>query len=64
MNRTAVSLCRASTTCFIAGMAGGWLYFMANRRDGVLYAGVTSDLPKRAYQHRLGLIPGFAKHYG
>jgi len=33
-------------------MKGGWLYFMTNRRDGVLYAGVTSNLPSRAFQHR------------
>jgi predicted GIY-YIG superfamily endonuclease len=28
-------------------MAGGWVYMMANRRDGVLYVGVTGLLPKR-----------------
>ena len=26
---------------------GGWVYFMTNRRNGTLYAGVTSDLPRR-----------------
>ena len=45
-------------------MRGGWLYFMTNRRDGVLYAGVTSNLPQRAFQHREGLIRGFTKRYG
>ena len=24
-------------------MAGGWVYFMTNRRNGVLYVGVTSN---------------------
>ena len=43
---------------------GGWVYFMTNRRNGTLYAGVTSDLPRRAYQHREGLIQGFTKRYG
>jgi predicted GIY-YIG superfamily endonuclease len=28
-------------------MAGGWVYFMANKRDGTLYVGVTSNMPKR-----------------
>ena len=43
---------------------GGWVYFITNRRNGTLYAGVTSDLPRRAYQHREGLIQGFTKRYG
>jgi putative endonuclease len=43
---------------------GGWVYIMANRRNGVLYVGVTSDLPGRAYQHREGLLAGFTKRYG
>jgi putative endonuclease len=43
---------------------GGWVYLMTNRRNGTLYAGVTSDLPRRAYQHREGLIQGFTKRYG
>jgi len=46
------------------GTMGGWLYFMTNRRNGVLYTGVTSDLPRRAFEHREGLIKGFTKRYG
>jgi putative endonuclease len=42
-------------------MRGGWIYFMTNRRNGILYVGVTSDLPRRVYEHREGLIAGFAK---
>jgi predicted GIY-YIG superfamily endonuclease len=45
-------------------MAGGWVYFMTNRRNGVLYAGVTSNLPKRAWEHREGVVEGFTKRYG
>jgi putative endonuclease len=45
-------------------MAGGWVYFMTNRRNGTLYAGVTSVLPKRAYEHREGLVDGFTKQHG
>jgi predicted GIY-YIG superfamily endonuclease len=37
---------------------------VANRRNGTVYTGVTSDLPRRAYEHREGLIPGFTTKYG
>jgi putative endonuclease len=43
---------------------GGWVYFMTNRPNGILYVGVTSDLPRRAFEHREGLIDGFTKRYG
>ena len=42
----------------------GYIYIMASRRNGTLYLGVTSDLPKRTYEHRTGLIPGFTRRYG
>jgi putative endonuclease len=37
---------------------------MANRRNGAVYTGVTSDLPQRVWQHRESLIEGFTKRYG
>jgi putative endonuclease len=33
-------------------MKGGWFYFMTNRRNGILYAGVTSNLARRTYERR------------
>lgn len=39
------------------------VYIVTNRRDGVLYTGVTSNLVQRTYQHRVGLITGFTKRY-
>jgi putative endonuclease len=54
----------ASHAFFNGGMAGGWFYFMTNRRNGILYAGVTSNLPRRAFEHRAGLVEGFTKRYG
>jgi putative endonuclease len=44
-------------------MAGGFVYIMTNRRNGILYVGVTSNLPSRAYQHREGVVDGFTKRY-
>jgi predicted GIY-YIG superfamily endonuclease len=40
------------------------VYIMASRRNGTLYTGVTSNLAKRAWQHREGLLPGFTWRYG
>ncbi len=40
------------------------VYIMANKRNGTLYTGVTSNLSQRAYQHREGLTPGFTSRYG
>jgi len=40
------------------------VYIMANRRNGTLYVGVTSDLSKRVWQHREGSVEGFTARYG
>ena len=40
------------------------VYIMANRRNGTLYTGVTSDLTQRSWQHREGAGAGFTKRYG
>ncbi len=40
------------------------VYIMASKRNGTLYAGVTSNLAERAWQHRAGIVPGFTKRYG
>jgi putative endonuclease len=39
-------------------------YMMANRKNGTIYVGVTSDLITRAAQHREGQTPGFTARYG
>jgi predicted GIY-YIG superfamily endonuclease len=40
------------------------VYIMANKRNGTIYTGVTSNLTQRVYQHREGLTPGFTSRYG
>jgi putative endonuclease len=45
-------------------MQGGWVYILASAPNGILYVGVTSDLVRRIYEHREGLVPGFTKKYG
>jgi putative endonuclease len=38
-------------------------YLLASGPDGVLYAGVTSDIWGRMGEHKQGLFPGFTKRY-
>jgi putative endonuclease len=40
-----------------------FVYIVASRRNGTLYTGVTSNLPKRAFEHRQGLVTGFSARY-
>ena len=40
------------------------VYMMASGRNGTLYVGVTSDLVRRAWQHREGALAGFTAQYG
>jgi putative endonuclease len=45
-------------------MKPGYVYIMASARNGTLYIGVTSDLAKRAWEHRNGVVRGFTRKYG
>ncbi len=40
-----------------------FVYILTNWDDSVLYIGVTSNLPRRLYEHRNGLVDGFTKKY-
>jgi putative endonuclease len=39
------------------------VYILANKRNGTLYVGVTSDVVRRVWQHRSGEIDSFTARY-
>ena len=39
------------------------VYILANKRNGTLYTGVTSNLRRRIGEHRSGAVPGFTMKY-
>jgi putative endonuclease len=40
------------------------VYILASRRNGTLYVGVTSDLARRAFEHRSDVVASFTRKYG
>jgi putative endonuclease len=40
-----------------------YTYMTASKRNGTLYVGVTSNIKRRIYEHKNGLIDGFTKKY-
>ena len=41
----------------------GFVYILTNKNNTTLYTGVTSNLPKRIYEHKNKLVDGFSKKY-
>ena len=39
------------------------IYIMANKKNGAIYTGITSNLAKRIYEHKSKVIGGFTKRY-
>ena len=39
------------------------VYIMTSRPFGPVYTGVTSNLPRRVWEHREGVAPGFTKEH-
>ena len=40
-----------------------YVYILTNKKNGILYTGVTSNLIKRVLEHRLKIESGFAERY-
>ncbi|MFD0993249.1 GIY-YIG nuclease family protein [Tenacibaculum geojense] len=40
-----------------------YVYLITNRKDGVLYIGVTNNLERRMFEHKNKLVEGFSKRY-
>lgn len=41
-----------------------YVYILASKRNGTLYIGVISDLVRRTWEHREGVVSGFSAKYG
>ena len=39
------------------------VYILTSDRNGTLYVGATSNLIKRVWEHKNGMVPGFTKRY-
>ncbi len=40
-----------------------YVYILTNKTNAVMYIGITSDLPRRLYEHKSELTKGFTKKY-
>ena len=40
-----------------------FVYIVTNKKNGVLYTGITSNLIKRVYEHKEKIFDGFSKRY-
>ncbi len=40
-----------------------YVYILASRKDGAIYVGMTNDIVRRVYEHRIKAVPGFTSKY-
>jgi len=40
-----------------------YVYILASEKNGTLYIGITNNLLRRTYQHKVEIIDGFTKKY-
>jgi len=41
-----------------------YVYLLTNKKNGVLYIGMTNNLERRIFEHKKKLVSGFSKRYG
>ena len=41
-----------------------YVYIITNKKNGVLYIGMTNDLERRMQEHKFKQVEGFSKRYG
>ena len=41
-----------------------YVYILASKIRGTLYIGITNDLQRRVYEHKMGIKKGFTQKYG
>ena len=41
-----------------------YVYLLASQPQGTLYAGMTDDLARRVWHHKVKAVPGFTAKYG
>ena len=41
-----------------------YVYILASKIRGTLYIGITNDLQRRVYEHKMGIQKGFTQKYG
>jgi putative endonuclease len=47
----------------MAKSLAAWVYILASRKNGTLYVGVTTNLRRRIWEHKEGVVEGFSKQY-
>jgi putative endonuclease len=40
-----------------------YVYILASRKDGAIYVGITNDIARRIYEHRIKAVRGFTSKY-
>ncbi len=40
-----------------------YVYILASKRNGTLYTGLTNNIARRVYEHRIAVVPGFTRKY-